>query len=269
MGYNFLIGDILESCKVHRRAAFVAGNVGDSFHPASRRHCPPARLPSAFGPHAGVGRPPPAAQLACFLLFPRCQINGAVPCGTRPAEEFELKKIPWLCMIALAGAFAGNAEAIYKCTTPKGVIYQDRPCREGKESDVLIVIPTGELAPAPDAAQDSAAPANAPRGDNYFGAPKPVRGSDAPSTGAAGARQGAAQGVGPAADDSRKSDARGVAEKTVPMTADQARQTEPSGKYYSTDAVAPGTEMPEQMTCESPNGVKRQFILANGKLTSI
>ena len=43
--------------------------------------------------------------------------------------------------------FTGNAEAIYKCTTPKGVVYQDRPCKEGTESDVTIVIPTGELAP--------------------------------------------------------------------------------------------------------------------------
>jgi hypothetical protein len=39
------------------------------------------------------------------------------------------------------------AHAIFKCTTAKGVVYQDRPCRDGNESDINIVIPTGELAP--------------------------------------------------------------------------------------------------------------------------
>ena len=53
------------------------------------------------------------------------------------------------------------------------------------------------------------------------------------------------------------------------MTAEQVAKTEPTAKYYTTDAPAPGADTPQQMTCESPTGEKRVFILANGKLTSI
>ena len=120
--------------------------------------------------------------------------------GTRPAEELELKNAPWLCMIALAGAFAGHAEAIYKCTTPKGVIYQDRPCREGTETDVQIVVPTGELAPNVDPTQDEAARANGARVEGRFGGRKQGRaGDDAISGGATGARQGVTRAPRPAA----------------------------------------------------------------------
>ena len=58
-------------------------------------------------------------------------------------------------------------------------------------------------------------------------------------------------------------------ESVLPMTADEARKTEPSAKYYTTDAAAPGAETPTSMTCESPTGEKRRFILTNGTLTSI
>ena len=56
---------------------------------------------------------------------------------------------------------------------------------------------------------------------------------------------------------------------SVPMTAEQARKTEPTAKYYTTDVTSADAETPEQMTCESPSGEKRRFILTNGKLTSI
>jgi hypothetical protein len=58
-------------------------------------------------------------------------------------------------------------------------------------------------------------------------------------------------------------------ESVLPMTADEARNTEPTAKYYPTDAAAPGADTPTSMTCESPTGEKRKFILTNGKLTSI
>ena len=73
-----------------------------------------------------------------------------------------------------------------------------------------------------------------------------------------------------AADAARAAaDARAIADNALPMTADQARKTDATAKYYTTDAAAPGAEAPEQMTCESPSGEKRRFLLANGKLTSI
>ena len=53
------------------------------------------------------------------------------------------------------------------------------------------------------------------------------------------------------------------------MTAEHARKADATAKYYTTDAAAAGTETPEHMTCESPTGEKRKFILANGKLSSI
>ena len=174
-----------------------------------------------------------------------------------------MKKASALLVIAI-GIFAGNAEAIYKCTTSKGVIYQDRPCKEGTETDVTIVVPTGELAPKATATQDDAAQVNAPRsGDPRLDNARPGRTGDNPAsvTKPADPRTTA----GGAADDSRKRSA----ENAAPMTAEQARKAEATAKYYTTDTVAPGAETPEHMTCESPSGEKRRFILTNGLLTSI
>ena len=53
------------------------------------------------------------------------------------------------------------------------------------------------------------------------------------------------------------------------MTADQARKTDPSAKYYATEGFGAGSDTPAQMNCESPTGEKRVFYLSNGKLTSI
>jgi hypothetical protein len=190
--------------------------------------------------------------------------------GTRPAREFKLKNAAVLCTIAVVAAFAGNAEAIYKCTTSKGVVYQDRPCREGTESDVQIVIPTGELAPKPAATQDDPVQGNVIRPENAFGAPKQSRTGNEPASAAKPAdNRAGTQATSPAADDARKPDTRAAADSAAPMTADQARKTDATAKYYTTDAAAPGPETPEQMTCESPTGQKRIFFLANGKLTSI
>ena len=60
-----------------------------------------------------------------------------------------------------------------------------------------------------------------------------------------------------------------VVEKSVPMTPEQARNADPSAKYYATEAFGSGAETPSQMNCESPSGEKRVFYLSNGKLTSI
>lgn len=167
-----------------------------------------------------------------------------------------------------AAALTGNAEAIYKCTTAKGVVYQDRPCRDGTESDVQIVIPSGELAPKSSAAQDEDAQSNAPRVDSRFGGRKTGRASsDNPVT---VTKPGDSKSGVPTTDEARKKEARSAAENaSVPMTAEQARRTEPTAKYYTTDVTSSDSETPEQMTCESPSGEKRRFILTNGKLTSI
>ncbi len=180
-----------------------------------------------------------------------------------------MKRTTLLCALAVTAAFAGHAEAIYKCTTPKGIVYQDRPCREGTESDVTIVIPTGELAPKAGAAQDDSTQANAVRGDSRFGAQKQGRSGDEPASATKPAdNRGSSATSSNGVDETRKNGAR-VVESVVPMSADEARKTEPTAKYYTTDAAAPGAEAPEQMTCESPTGEKRRFILTNGKLTSI
>ena len=181
-----------------------------------------------------------------------------------------MKKTPLLCAIALATAFAGHADAVYKCTTPKGVVYQDRPCREGTESDVQIVIPTGELAPKAVSPKDEGTQGNAARVDNRTGVTKPRRAGDEPASVTKHAdKRGANETTSNAADENRKKDARAPGDSSVPMTAEQARKFEATAKYYTTDAAAPGAETPEHMTCESPSGEKRRFILTDGKLTSI
>lgn len=174
-----------------------------------------------------------------------------------------MKRRTLLPVLVLAAAFAGNAEAVFKCTTGKGVVYQDRPCREGTETDVPIVVPTGELAPKPAKAQEDAAPASAPRGDAQVPAPRTPRTSSDP-------RSGTNAATAPA-DAARARDARASGEtaQTTPMTAEQARKTDPSAKYYTNDAFSVGGDTPEHMTCESPSGEKRRFLLTGGKLTSI
>jgi len=182
-----------------------------------------------------------------------------------------MKTAALLCAVAVAAAFAGPADAIYKCTTAKGVVYQDRPCREGNETDVQIVIPTGEVAPRSLATPDDGTAANGPRVESRFGAPKPGRtNADDPVTVAKPADRKSGDAASSAADSSRKKEARTSAENAVvPLTAEQARKTEPSAKYYATDGFGTGGETPAQMNCESPTGEKRVFYLTNGKLTSI
>jgi hypothetical protein len=134
---------------------------------------------------------------------------------------------------------------------------------------VSIVINTGELAPKAGAAQDDPVQANTVRPDNKPGASKQARTSEDPAS-------VTKPGDNRATNAATSSDADGmtrrglrVVESLLPMSADEARRTEPSAKYYTTDGAAPGAETPEQMTCESPNGEKRRFILSNGKMTSI
>lgn len=177
--------------------------------------------------------------------------------------------MPFYCAIAVAALFSSHTEAIYKCTTAKGVVYQDRPCREGSESDVQIVIPTGELAPKAALSNDDGTQSNNARIESPPTASKQGRSGDNTSTASkATDRRGASEGT-PTSDDSGKRDSRQVVEKVVPMTPEQARKAEATAKYYTTDTSTSGVETPEHMTCESPTGEKRKFILTNGKLTSI
>ena len=179
-----------------------------------------------------------------------------------------MKATTVLCVAIAATAFAGPASAVFKCTTAKGVVYQDRPCREGNESDVRITVPTGELAPRATPATDDASAPNQVRADDRTQTVKLLRQSGDGATGAA--KSAAPKTAAGASDaDGRRKDASAALERTTPMTADEARKTEPSAKYYSTESFSAGTQTPMQMNCESPSGERRTFYLSDGKLTSI
>ena len=176
-----------------------------------------------------------------------------------------MKATTALCLAIAMAAVAGPANAIFKCTTAKGVVYQDRPCREGNESDINIVIPTGELAPRASGSADDGATTNNPRSDERASAPRATRNAGEPS--ATATRRGSDAATNGAETSLRNVPT--VVEKAVPFTADQARKTEPSAKYYATEGFNAGSDTPAQMNCESPSGEKRVFYLSNGKLTSI
>ena len=182
-----------------------------------------------------------------------------------------MKRKTLFCLMVAAAAFAGNAEAIYKCKTAKGVVYQDRPCPAGTETGLQIVIPTGEIAPKALASQDDQTQVGSAPGENRNGASKSGRASDDNPVSVTKPSDKAYNSTAAnSADDARRKDARSAMDNSaVPMTAEQARKAEPTAKYFTTDAAASGSETPEQMTCESPSGEKRRFILTNGKLTSI
>lgn len=178
-----------------------------------------------------------------------------------------MKNATLILAVSVAALFAGHAEAIYKCTTPKGVVYQDRPCKEGAESGVTIVIPTGQLAPKAGVAQDDAGQPGVVSPESRFDAPRQGRVTDESTSATKPADTRRAGATTSGAADQAKRNAR-VVESVLPMTADEARKTEPTAKYYTTDAAA-GAETPTSMTCESPTGEKRRFILTNGTMTSI
>ena len=133
-----------------------------------------------------------------------------------------MKKASVLCLVLMAGAFAGPAEAIYKCTTAKGVVYQDRPCREGTETDVRIVIPTGEMAPKALPAQDENAQVNGARGEGRFGAPKTDRatGDDAASVTKPADKKSSNDAALNSGEDARTKGTRSSADARVPITAE-------------------------------------------------
>ena len=182
-----------------------------------------------------------------------------------------MKNLSLICAMAAVAAFAGPAHAVFKCTTAKGVVYQDRPCREGTETDVRITVPTGEVMPKSSATTDDEAQANASRGENRSGASKPGRtNADAPGSVAKRVDQKSGNAASNTTDAARTKEARTSTDNAVaPLTADQARKTDPTAKYFATEAFGPGNETPTQMNCESPTGEKRVFYLSNGKLTSI
>ena len=178
-----------------------------------------------------------------------------------------MKATTLLCVAVAAAAFAGPASAVFKCTTAKGVIYQDRPCREGNETDVRITIPTGELAPKSTPAADDGNSAGNSGSEDRTQSVKLVRHSgDGPTTGTKSPKTDAGASE---SDGRRKNITPASIERTSSITADQARKTEPTAKYYANESFGTGGETPMQMNCESPSGEKRMFYLSNGKLTSI
>jgi prepilin-type N-terminal cleavage/methylation domain-containing protein len=46
---------------------------------------------------------------------------------------------PSLCVLAMTAVLSSPANALYKCATKEGVVYQDRPCLTGTETVVTIV----------------------------------------------------------------------------------------------------------------------------------
>ena len=180
-----------------------------------------------------------------------------------------MKATTALCIAVAAAAFAGPANAIFKCTTAKGVVYQDRPCRDGNGTDLNIVVPTGEVAPRASATTDETTTGN-PRPDDRANAQRGPRSfGGAPATTANPPERRASEPAVNGVDTSRRKDASASAEPAVPLTSEQARKSDPSAKYYATEAFGTGSETPSQMNCESPTGEKRVFYLSNGKLTSI
>ena len=182
-----------------------------------------------------------------------------------------MKHTTLYCLVLVFAAFAGNAQAIYKCTTAKGVVYQDRPCREGSETDVQIVVPTGEVAPKQTAAPESGTQVNGAPAEGRPAAPKSGRtAADEPATMAKPIEKRGNENSSPASENPRKKDNQpGVDSAGNAMTAEQAQKADPSAKYYSSEGFGIGTDTPGRLTCESATGEKRVFYLRNGKLTSI
>ena len=180
-----------------------------------------------------------------------------------------MKATTALCVAIAMTALAGPAHAVFKCTTPKGVVYQDRPCREGNETDVRITVPTGQVAPNGAIAPDDTGSASGARSEDRTQSVKPVRSSgDGPTS---VARRSTEQKPEAGASDSsgRSKETPVTLDRTTPMTAEQAKKTDPSAKYYSTESFSAGNQTPMQMNCESPSGERRTFYLSDGKLTSI
>ena len=181
-----------------------------------------------------------------------------------------MKNVSLICAMAAVAAFAGPAHAIFKCTTAKGVVYQDRPCREGSEADVRIVIPTGEIAPRVPATPDDGTSVNGAPVDSRAIAPSSgCPSADDPVSGTKPAERKSGGAAPNGADGSRRNEARTNLENAP--SAD--RRTSPQDRSYRQVLrdrwVWPGDETPAQMNCESPTGEKRMFYLSNGKLTSI
>jgi hypothetical protein len=192
-----------------------------------------------------------------------------------------------LSVMIIAAAFAGNAEAVYKCTTSKGVVYQDHPCIVGTETDLQLVVPTGQVAPTALSSDGEASQVNGTGAEARSGAARANRASanNVAAAGKSGAtdkgtgtasRASAARGAGypssasSASSASGNSDSQGSSNYPVDAAmAEQLQNTQPSARYFTVDSAAPGMEMPESMNCESPNGDKRRFFFANGKLSSI
>ena len=179
-----------------------------------------------------------------------------------------MKSTTVLCLAVAAAAFAGPASAVFKCTTAKGIVYQDRPCREGEETDVRLTVNTSEFAPKANQNSDEATLNTRPDGLTRSVTPARSSNDGSPAGTKSTGRKNADAAAGES-DSGRRKDSSTLAARDVPITSEQARKTDPSAKYYSTESFSAGSETPTQMNCESPSGERRTFYLSNGKLTSI
>jgi hypothetical protein len=63
---------------------------------------------------------------------------------------FTMKCAASFCVLVWAAVLSSHANALHKCVTQDGVVYQDRPCLTGTDSVVQVVVPAfGESPPTP------------------------------------------------------------------------------------------------------------------------
>jgi len=160
-----------------------------------------------------------------------------------------MKTVSLLGVTLLAAVCAGNAHALFKCTTARGIVYQDRPCAEGTEEDIQIVNSSMPES-APGYAQDQVVVTKSDRGRKE----PPVM------VAKAGRKADAAKYAG--ADTGRR-DTGALGEEGSP-TYDPTRN--PAGtRYYAAFGSAEGGSPPQNITCQTPTGEKWQFFLQGGK----
>jgi hypothetical protein len=165
-----------------------------------------------------------------------------------------MKLASLLCMVAVTAVWSGHAAALYKCTTAQGVVYQDRPCKEGAEEGLQLT--HSSMLGGDRSATDQAVAAKADAGgkDEKIVLAK------------AAAKKSEAADRYPAVE-AKKTDAatKYPAGGDAAPTAEVVRRTDPLGTRYYAAFGAPGAAVPENITCQTAGGEKWQFVLQGGK----
>jgi hypothetical protein len=97
---------------------------------------------------------------------------------TRATEDVLMPILParFALLLALCAAAGAHARDVYKCTTPHGVAYQDKPCAASASETVLdIAEPPPAPMPAPSAPLAEAAPSLPPSAPPPLEPPRPAK----------------------------------------------------------------------------------------------